>query len=137
MRPPVGIVVGSLLGLLSTALGRSSVANDGGAAGVPVGRDPFAAVPSASAPALPLLQVPLEDLCLVALLWGIEPPHGLLQDRQGMGYIVRPGAAIGSRRARVRAITPQGLVMEEPAGPARIREFSLAVGDCPAAESSP
>lgn len=100
-------------------------------------RDPFVAPVAAAPPSLPLLQIPLDQLCLVALLWGIEPPHGVLQDEQGMGYIVRPGMAVGDRRGWVTAITPQRLIIEEPGGPSGNRRVEIGLGGCPGSGTDP
>lgn len=106
--------------------GKDSAAAPGGAAPEPgpetevteKRRDPFRPFtlslkkdrPDALAP---LQKYQLRELTLTAVMWNLNPPRALVQDKSGMGFVLTPGTLIGPNRGVVAAIEPRQVIVEE------------------------
>jgi type IV pilus assembly protein PilP len=81
-------------------------------------RDPFRP-PRASAmtrtgePPTPLQRYEIGQLKLVAIIYDTTQPRAVVEDDQGLGYIVRVGTAIGANGGRVRDIERGRVLIEE------------------------
>jgi len=81
-------------------------------------RDPFRP-PRASAfarngePPTPLQRYEIGQLKLVAIIYDTTQPRAVVEDDQGLGYIVRVGTAIGANGGRVRDIEKGRVLIEE------------------------
>jgi type IV pilus assembly protein PilP len=83
-------------------------------------RDPFRPFTLDLRPAMddteilsPLQRFELPQLRLAGVVLDLATPRAMLQDNNGMGYIVTPGTPIGRRRGVVRSIEPRRVVVEE------------------------
>jgi type IV pilus assembly protein PilP len=81
-------------------------------------RDPFrpprATVSTRSGePPTPLQRYEIGQLKLVAIIYDTEQPRAVVEDDQGLGYIVRVGTAIGANGGRVRNIERGRVLIEE------------------------
>ena len=61
----------------------------------------------------PLQRFPLEQLKLVGVIWEASQPKALIEDRDGLGYIVEAGTLIGANGGVIRTIEPGRVVIEE------------------------
>jgi type IV pilus assembly protein PilP len=81
-------------------------------------RDPFRP-PSAGAsrqtgePQTPLQRYEVGQLKLVAIIYDTREPRAVLEDDEGIGYIVKTGTPIGLNDGKVRTIERGRLVIEE------------------------
>jgi len=71
----------------------------------------------------------LGQLALVAIVSGDASPVAMLEDTQGMGYLVRKNMRIGKRGGRVSSIYQNCLVVSEPSQEMKsgVREQTLCV----------
>ena len=63
--------------------------------------------------ATPLERIELDKLKLVAVVWNIPEPKGMVEDSTGKGYILIKGTAIGRHRGQVSRISAAGVVVTE------------------------
>lgn len=79
--------------------------------------------------ATPLERVDLGQLKLVAVIWNISDPRGMVEDATGKGYILSVGTPIGKSRGKVTQINSSGIVVTErfeaSAGKFKSREVTL------------
>jgi len=79
--------------------------------------------------ATPLERVDLAQLKLVALIWDIPQPRGLIEDATGNGYILSVGTPIGKNKGKITQITSTGVVISEKyessAGKFKSRDITL------------
>ena len=83
-------------------------------------RDPFRPFtldtrPQAHVQLTPLQRYQLGQLTVVATMWELAVPRGMVEDSVGMGYIVSVGTPIGPNGGVVTAIEPERIVVEEHA----------------------
>ena len=64
-------------------------------------------------PKTPLQKYELEELKLIAIIWGIENPIAMVETPDGKGYSVRRGDLIGNRDGKVRRIEKNKVIVEE------------------------
>jgi len=64
-------------------------------------------------PTTPLQRYRLAELRLVAVIWGIKPPVGMLEAPDGKGYVVKKGDLIGDRDGRVARVKEDSVVVVE------------------------
>jgi type IV pilus assembly protein PilP len=81
-------------------------------------RDPFrppraSAVTRTGEPPTPLQRYEIGQLKLVAIIYDTLEPRAVVEDDQGLGYIVRVGTAIGANGGRVRDIERGRVLIEE------------------------
>jgi type IV pilus assembly protein PilP len=81
-------------------------------------RDPFrppraSAVTRSGEPPTPLQRYEIGQLKLVAIIYDTVQPRAVVEDDQGLGYIVRVGTAIGANGGRVRDIEKGRVLIEE------------------------
>ena len=81
-------------------------------------RDPFrppraTAVTRTGEPISPLQRYEIGQLKLVAIIYDTTQPRAVVEDDQGLGYIVRVGTAIGANGGRVRDIERGRVLIEE------------------------
>lgn len=82
-------------------------------------RDPFAPVIQELQPGKvdanlpPLQRVTLNELNLVAIVWGAYGYTAMVQTPEGYGYTVRRGTRIGQNNGVVTAITERGIIVQE------------------------
>jgi type IV pilus assembly protein PilP len=79
--------------------------------------------------ATPLERMDLGQLKLVAVIWNISDPRGMVEDATGKGYILSVGTPIGKSRGKVTQINSSGIVVTERfeafAGKFKSREVTL------------
>ena len=63
--------------------------------------------------ATPLERMDLGQLKLVAVIWNISDPRGMVEDATGKGYILSVGTPIGKSRGKVTQINSSGIVVTE------------------------
>jgi type IV pilus assembly protein PilP len=61
----------------------------------------------------PLERYDIGQLRLVGIIWDIKNPTALVEDSSGLGYTVKIGTAIGPNEGKVKAIKPDGVIIEE------------------------
>jgi Tfp pilus assembly protein PilP len=81
-------------------------------------RDPFRppranVVTRTGEPPTPLQRYEIGQLKLVAIIYDTTEPRAVVEDDQGLGYIVRVGTAIGANGGRVRNIERGRVLIEE------------------------
>lgn len=81
-------------------------------------RDPFrppraSAVTRTGEPPTPLQRYEIGQLKLVAIIYDTTQPRAVVEDDQGLGYIVRVGTSIGANGGRVRDIERGRVLIEE------------------------
>jgi len=63
--------------------------------------------------ATPLERMDLGQLKLVAVVWNIPNPKGMVEDSTGKGYILSVGTPIGKNKGKVTQINSSGIVVTE------------------------
>jgi len=63
--------------------------------------------------ATPLERMDLGQLKLVAVVWNIANPRGMVEDSTGKGYILSIGTPIGKNKGKVTQINSSGIVVTE------------------------
>ena len=81
-------------------------------------RDPFRPPRAGSQtpvgePRTPLQRYEIGQLRLVAIIYDTRDPRAVVEDDQGLGYIVRVGTPIGANGGQVRAIERGKVTIEE------------------------
>ena len=71
------------------------------------------AVTRSGEPPTPLQRYEIGQLKLVAIIYDTTQPRAVVEDDQGLGYIVRVGTAIGANGGRVRDIERGRVLIEE------------------------
>jgi type IV pilus assembly protein PilP len=61
----------------------------------------------------PLEQFDLNQLSLVAVVWGTERPRAMIEDPSGRGYVVQVGTPIGKNEGTVLAISDNTVLVRE------------------------
>lgn len=61
----------------------------------------------------PLERYELGQLKLVGVIWSSNEPRALVEDSAGLGYVVKVGTPIGTSDGVVKAITQNGIVIDE------------------------
>ena len=72
----------------------------------------------------------------VGIVWGTQTAVALVQDADGFGHLVQPGALLGGHSYRVKAITPCEVVMETAGDDPSPRETRLRLARCGAYEGA-
>lgn len=79
----------------------------------------------------PLTSYDIDQMKLVAVIWGISDPRGMLQLPDGKSYIIKRNSPIGKHYGKVARITPNALIIEEefrgPLGDLQIKESKLVL----------
>jgi hypothetical protein len=81
-------------------------------------RDPFEPTTSDASErrsSHPLERFALRELRLVAIVDGIVPRRALIEDPNGLGFIITPGSVIGAERGEVVSIEDGMVVLNAPA----------------------
>jgi type IV pilus assembly protein PilP len=90
---------------------------------------PKQALEAFSEGATPLERMDLAQLKLVAIIWNISAPRGMVEDGTGKGYILSIGTPIGRNQGKITQITSRGVVVSEryevSSGKFRTREVTL------------
>jgi type IV pilus assembly protein PilP len=90
---------------------------------------PKQALEAVSEGATPLERMDLAQLKLVAIIWNVSAPKGMVEDGTGKGYILSIGTPIGKNQGKITQITSQGVVVSErhevSSGKFRTREVTL------------
>ena len=63
--------------------------------------------------ATPLERMDLGQLKLVAVVWNVTDPKGMVEDATGKGYILSVGTPIGKNKGKVTQINSSGIVVTE------------------------
>ncbi len=104
------------------ALGVVTYAEDRGADDTPYSglnrRDPFrpphaTTTSAAGMPRTPLQRYELGQLRLVAVIYDTGDPRAVVEDDQGLGYIIRVGTPIGVNNGEVRSIARGKVMVQE------------------------
>jgi type IV pilus assembly protein PilP len=61
----------------------------------------------------PLERMDLAQLKLVAVIWNVPQPRGMVEDTTGKGYILSIGTPIGKNKGKVTQITSTGVLVTE------------------------
>ena len=69
--------------------------------------------PTVAVPKTPLQRYELEQLKLVAVIWGVNSPIAMVEAPDGKGYSIKKGDLIGNRNGKVRRIEKDRVVVEE------------------------
>src|SRR3990172_7547070 len=69
--------------------------------------------PTVAVPKTPLQRYELEQLKLVAIIWGVNSSIAMVEAPDGKGYSIRKGDLIGNRNGKVRRIEKDRVVVEE------------------------
>ena len=69
--------------------------------------------PTVVTPKTPLQRYELDQLKLVAVMWGINSPVAMVEAPDGKGYKIKKGDLIGSREGRVKRIEKDRVIVEE------------------------
>ncbi len=69
--------------------------------------------PAAAVRKMPLQKYELEQLKLVAVMWGMNGSFAMLEAPDGKGYSVKKGDLIGTRDGKVKRIDKDQVVIEE------------------------
>lgn len=78
--------------------------------------DPFEPVigrQEGASPISPLEQYSLDQLKLVAIIWGVPEPRAMVEDPSGTGYIIKKGTKIGKNQGVVIKILDNEVVILE------------------------
>lgn len=78
--------------------------------------DPFEPIigkQEGASPVSPLEQYSLDQLKLVAIIWGVSEPRAMVEDPQGKGYIIKKGTKIGKNQGVVIKILDNEVVILE------------------------
>lgn len=85
--------------------------------------------PPVVTPKTPLQRYELEQLKLVAIIWGINSSIATLEAPDGKGYQIKKGDLVGSRDGRVKRIEKDRVIVEErfteASGEVVINEFEI------------
>ena len=80
----------------------------------------------------PLQKNTLSQLKLVAIVWNIDEPRAMVEDSEGLGYVIKLGTPIGDCQydGKVKAIRPSEIVIEEKFhdpifGTSKLREINM------------
>ena len=80
-------------------------------------------------PKTPLQKYEVEQLKLVAIIWGINSPIAMVEAPDGKGYKLKKGDLIGNRDGKVKRIEKDRVVVEEQStetsGEIRVSEFEI------------
>jgi type IV pilus assembly protein PilP len=96
-------------------------------------RDPFrppgAGAGHAGEPRTPLQRYEIGQLKLVAIIYDTRDPRAVVEDEQGLGYIVKVGTPIGPNGGQVRAIERGRVTITEEStdyyGEPRVNEVAM------------
>jgi len=61
----------------------------------------------------PLERMDLAQVKLVAVIWNIPEPKGMVEDGTGKGYILSIGTPLGKHKGKVTQITSKGVMISE------------------------
>jgi type IV pilus assembly protein PilP len=75
----------------------------------------------------PLTAYDIDQMKLVAVIWGISDPRGMVVLPDGKSYIIKRNSPMGKHYGKVARITPDSVIIEE--------EFRGALGDLQIKES--
>lgn len=78
--------------------------------------DPFEPIigkQEGASPVSPLEQYSLDQLKLVAIIWGVSEPRAMVEDSNGKGYIIKKGTKIGKNQGIVIKILDNEVVILE------------------------
>jgi type IV pilus assembly protein PilP len=79
--------------------------------------------------ATPLEKMDLGQLKLVAVVWNIANPKGMVEDSTGKGYILSLGTPIGKNKGKVTQINSSGILVterfEDSSGKFKSRQVTL------------
>jgi len=87
------------------------------------------------APDRPVEPDPAQRFHATGIVWGKRAAVALVRDAEGLGHIVHPGARLGARHHRVKAITPCEVVLEAIGNGPNSRQTRLKVPRCTTVES--
>jgi type IV pilus assembly protein PilP len=120
----IALVIAVAVGIPATgspACAATSNADDhGGYAYKAAGkRDPFRPfalqheTPVNTEPLTPLQRYEIGQLKLVGIVYNVTPPRAMVEDDQGLGFILTPGTPVGPNGGVVTAIEPRQVVVVE------------------------
>lgn len=77
----------------------------------------------------PLTQFDIDQIKLVAVIWGISDPRGMVVLPDGKSYIVKRNTPVGRHYGKIARVTPTSVIVEEefrgPLGDLQIKESKL------------
>lgn len=66
-----------------------------------------------SRPKSPLEKYNINELKLIAIIWGIKRPTAMIEDPDGTGYVVKKGTLVGDKQGRVVKILKDKVIVKE------------------------
>ena len=66
-----------------------------------------------SRPKSPLEKYNVNELKLIAIIWGIKRPTAMIEDPDGTGYIVKKGTLVGDKKGKVVKIFKDKVIVKE------------------------
>ncbi len=66
-----------------------------------------------SRPKSPLEKYNINELKLIAIIWGIRRPTAMIEDPDGTGYVVKKGTSVGDKKGRIVKILKDKVIVKE------------------------
>lgn len=66
-----------------------------------------------SRPKSPLEKYNVNELKLIAIIWGIKRPTAMIEDPDGIGYVIKKGTLVGDRKGKVVKISKDKVIVKE------------------------
>jgi Tfp pilus assembly protein PilP len=66
-----------------------------------------------SRPKSPLEKYDINELKLIAIIWGIKRPTAMIEDPDGTGYVVKKGTFVGDKKGRIVKILKDKVIVKE------------------------
>lgn len=64
-------------------------------------------------PKSPLEKYNINELKLIAIIWGIKRPTAMIEDPDGTGYVVKKGTLVGDKRGKIVKILKDKVIVKE------------------------
>ena len=66
-----------------------------------------------SRPKSPLEKYNVNELKLIAIIWGIKKPTAMIEDPDGIGYVIKKGTLVGDKKGKVVKIMKDKVIVKE------------------------
>ena len=66
-----------------------------------------------SRPKSPLEKYNINELKLIAIIWGIKRPTAMIEGPNGTGYVVKKGTFVGDKKGRIVKILKDKVIVKE------------------------
>ncbi len=82
-------------------------------------------------PKSPLERYNINELKLIAIIWGIKRPTAMIEDPDGTGYVVKKGTSVGDKKGRIVKILKDKVIVKEKyrdlLGNSQVEEVALVL----------